>query len=413
LGVYNINRDLVNPTTGEITTFERGRKFFELSNHLQNVLVTISDKKIGVDNNSDGIIDYYNADVISAQDYAPFGSLLPGRQYGTKGRYLFNGKEQDPEVKGSGAQYDYGFRIYDPRLGRFLSTDPLMKGYPMLTPYQFASNRPIDGIDLDGLEYYTVHVNREYQGDGTEKFTVTSVEDHTKMTEAQFGAVHGRSDKYNYKEYSKSFGSRGRGVLYVYTYTFKGGGEYASQTSTLDVSQNNFIADTKRHGIWSGPGSLTKYGSGAGEDRKKNPYMMDDPKASNAIFKPVDEVDYAAYLHDRAENQPDFKSHYEARWLDADITFVAQLELYLDRVKNPNYKDEFTGRASSSEAINSAEKAIKYFMGNIPGIIKPVMGKAKNGEIPPKAKEKGITMEEVRNRIDTKKSELQKAGTNF
>lgn len=31
--------------------------------------------------------------------------------------------------------------------------DPLTKSYPMLTPYQFASNRPIDGIDLDGLEY--------------------------------------------------------------------------------------------------------------------------------------------------------------------------------------------------------------------------------------------------------------------
>ena len=31
--------------------------------------------------------------------------------------------------------------------------DPLTKEYPMLTPYQFASNRPIDGIDLDGAEY--------------------------------------------------------------------------------------------------------------------------------------------------------------------------------------------------------------------------------------------------------------------
>ena len=36
---------------------------------------------------------------------------------------------------------------------RFLSTDPLTKSFPMLTPYQYASNRPIDGIDLDGLEY--------------------------------------------------------------------------------------------------------------------------------------------------------------------------------------------------------------------------------------------------------------------
>lgn len=31
--------------------------------------------------------------------------------------------------------------------------DPLTKKFPELTPYQFASNRPIDGFDLDGLEY--------------------------------------------------------------------------------------------------------------------------------------------------------------------------------------------------------------------------------------------------------------------
>lgn len=34
-----------------------------------------------------------------------------------------------------------------------MSVDPLSKKFAMLTPYQFASNRPIDGIDLDGLEF--------------------------------------------------------------------------------------------------------------------------------------------------------------------------------------------------------------------------------------------------------------------
>lgn len=43
-------------------------------------------------------------------------------------------------------------RIYDLRLGRFLSVDPIGSKYPMLTPYQFASNTPIQAIDLDGLE---------------------------------------------------------------------------------------------------------------------------------------------------------------------------------------------------------------------------------------------------------------------
>jgi hypothetical protein len=43
-------------------------------------------------------------------------------------------------------------RIYDPRIGKFLSVDPIASNYPMLTPYQFASNSPIQAIDLDGLE---------------------------------------------------------------------------------------------------------------------------------------------------------------------------------------------------------------------------------------------------------------------
>jgi RHS repeat-associated protein len=65
----------------------------------------------------------------------------------------FNGKENDNEVKGEGNQQDYGMRIYDGRIGKFLSVDPITKKYPELTPYQFASNSPISGIDEDGLEW--------------------------------------------------------------------------------------------------------------------------------------------------------------------------------------------------------------------------------------------------------------------
>ncbi|HVG14992.1 MAG TPA: RHS repeat-associated core domain-containing protein, partial [Chitinophagaceae bacterium] len=67
-------------------------------------------------------------------------------------RYGFNGKENDNEVKGEGNQQDYGFRIYDPRLGKFLSVDPLTDDYPELSTYQYASNNPVSYIDLDGLE---------------------------------------------------------------------------------------------------------------------------------------------------------------------------------------------------------------------------------------------------------------------
>ncbi len=79
---------------------------------------------------------------------------MPGRQYTAANgyRYGFNGKENDNEVKGEGNQQDYGMRIYDPQLGKFLSVDPLSKGYPELTPYQFASNTPVQAVDLDGSE---------------------------------------------------------------------------------------------------------------------------------------------------------------------------------------------------------------------------------------------------------------------
>lgn len=143
-----------NSLTGTWTvssSFTRGQKHYELTDHRGNVMATVSDRKTGIDLNSDGVIDNYEADITTATDYYPGGMLMPGRKYGTLERYGFNGKEQDPEL-GEGTQYDYGFRIYDPRLVRFKSVDPIAKDYPFYTPYQFAGNKLISCIDLDGLE---------------------------------------------------------------------------------------------------------------------------------------------------------------------------------------------------------------------------------------------------------------------
>jgi RHS repeat-associated protein len=79
-------------------------------------------------------------------------------------RYGFNGKEKDDEVKGKGLQIDYGFRVYDSRIGKFLSQDPLFKSYPWYTPYQFAGNKPIAAIDLDGLEEKIVIMHSTQSG---------------------------------------------------------------------------------------------------------------------------------------------------------------------------------------------------------------------------------------------------------
>jgi len=84
---------------------------------------------------------------LSLLHVTPFGSGMSTRVIGGY-RYSFNGKETDSET---GLQ-DYGFRIYNPSLGKFLSVDPLVDEYPYYTPYQFAGDMPIWAIDLDGLE---------------------------------------------------------------------------------------------------------------------------------------------------------------------------------------------------------------------------------------------------------------------
>jgi RHS repeat-associated protein len=197
IGLWKANRDVEEedwwlfettgmPGTngGQTAAWERGQTVYELSNHLGNVLVTISDKKKGIDVGTDGDIDYYEADVLTANDYYPGGMDMPGRQYNSETgyRYGFNGKEKDTEGP---IQYDYGFRIYDPRLVRFKSVDPLAKSFPFYTPYQFAGNKPIYAVDLDGLEDCPYHKTSSYKKNekGEVVFEMLSDKDWNKREE--------------------------------------------------------------------------------------------------------------------------------------------------------------------------------------------------------------------------------------
>lgn len=148
LGMWKPDVNLASANGGSVWN-SWGLKFFELGNHLGNVMAVVNDNP----QQNGGM---FEPTVVNASDYYAFGGQMQGRNYTNPGasayRYGFNGKENDNDVKGEGNQQDYGMRIYDPRLGRFLSVDPIANQYPELTPYQFASNTPIYAIDLDGLE---------------------------------------------------------------------------------------------------------------------------------------------------------------------------------------------------------------------------------------------------------------------
>jgi RHS repeat-associated protein len=70
-------------------------------------------------------------------------------------RYGFQGQEKDDEWKGEGNSLAYENRIYDSRLGRWLSVDPVIKA--PVAPYSAFANSPLSVIDPDGRDDYFIN----------------------------------------------------------------------------------------------------------------------------------------------------------------------------------------------------------------------------------------------------------------
>lgn len=89
----------------------------------------------------------------SLKDYYPFGMVMPERRFSSENyRFGFGGEEQDVELYGNDNSYNYSLRMYDPRIMRFMSSDPLFQKFPYYSTYQFAGNSPIRNVDLEGAE---------------------------------------------------------------------------------------------------------------------------------------------------------------------------------------------------------------------------------------------------------------------
>ena len=97
--------------------------------------------------------------LFNQKHHDPFGMLLVGRNWegGSEYRFGFNGKESDKETYGEGNVYDYGERVYIPRIGTFFSIDKYFQRIPNLTGYNFANLSPISAIDHQGDS--TVYIN--------------------------------------------------------------------------------------------------------------------------------------------------------------------------------------------------------------------------------------------------------------
>lgn len=238
---------------------------------------------------------------------------MPGRKYlqssSVNYRYGFNGKQKETDP----IQYDYGFRIYDPRLVRFKSIDPLTKKYAELTPYQFASNRPIDGIDIDGLEYATFRIYVDRNNNVT-KITLTT-------------------------DYElKNNGTQGPGVEYYY---IKSG----------EAPESKFIKNL--------------YGIYQGGQNPKLPIVGQNYKTlyDNYTLEPIDETDANAKQHDKdydVSNLSGVEGILGKKSTNANEAYIKRADKTIEKQKKGE-KDDITGKPVTKEAADAAKFGKKWF----------------------------------------------------
>jgi len=211
--------------------------------------------------------------------------------------------------------------------------DPITASYPELTPYQFASNRPIDGIDLDGLEYKT--------------YRVTINHDKTQITVSVAKDFRNQKD-FNYKKYSQSFGDKGRGIEFIYEYLNEAG-EIIESESVMEFGQDGVNTRIGRHGHFMGEGSITYLGP-------------EFESGYNFSMTPIDGVDAAAKGHDIRDGEQRNGSGWleDVGLLASDRTLLKEFKDYTKNHKNGEI-DIYTGRKASREAKRAAKSGALLF----------------------------------------------------
>ena len=325
---------VIQPVSSSTVSVVFGKKRYELSDWLGNVRVVINDMKTPV--NIGATTVGYKAQVVSVTDYYSFGSTIKERTYtyNTPYRFSFNGKE---DIRDQRWYQDYGARWYNKVLGRFISPDPLIVGqkkYVWLSVYQFASNRPIDGIDMDGLEYATFWIY--IQKNKVVKINIT--------TDYQL----------------KDKNTLGPGVQYNYI-TINEKNPYKIEKFEMKFERN-------RYGIYQG------------ERNPKIPEIGGDPNnlKDTYILPPIDEADANAMQHDKdydKYNLRGFSGVMDARSSKANEDYIKRAETIIEKYKKGD-KDYITGKPVTKEAADAAKFGMKWFkiaesLKNIPKVETP------------------------------------------
>ena len=125
------------------------------------------------------ITDASTGTVVETSDYLPFGtrwSQTSGSSSATitdaTNRWRYSGKEEQKAINSTLPLIDYGARMYDPTIARWMSVDPMAEKYYPMSPYGYCAGNPINIIDPQGLATNPVYdSNGTYRGNTKEGFT--------------------------------------------------------------------------------------------------------------------------------------------------------------------------------------------------------------------------------------------------
>ena len=226
----------------------------------------------------------------------------------------------------------------------------MTKSYPWYTPYQFAGNKPVWAVDLDGLEEY---IKTYVFENGKATFLKITSNSELKLSGGFMGASIMKIDKRtNEPMVSSEIGT----VQYQYVDS-KGkplnlrrdlNGDYVKgENEIMDLGENNMLGS-----IYIGPTNPT----------------VPDPKTGKpkADYRrePLDEVDAAALVHDKDYDTKGAAGAGDA-FFNRDIIFADKK--LVDAATKAEEKgksggiDNVTGKPVTKETQSRAEKVRQFF----------------------------------------------------
>ena len=122
--------------------------------------------------------------------FLPTGEVFKDEQNSTlyHSDFLFSGKEMDAET----GNYYFGARYLAPRLGIWLSPDPMQLKYPHVSSYAYCAGNPLTFIDLWGKEKLNAfNLKGESEKLGTELYITPLSDDPNSIILFAHGSMNG------------------------------------------------------------------------------------------------------------------------------------------------------------------------------------------------------------------------------